>query len=114
MPAVRKDITIQAGSFEPIYWLITDPETGDPIDLTDGFTASGTVSTREDGHGTVLLTLVNADFRRTTEGHIYYEPSSATSANWAFRNGHYQFELRHPNGQDIRFAEGRFIVDPEV
>ena len=114
MPAVRKDITIQAGSFEPLYWLISDPTTGDPIDLTAGFTVSGTVSSRDDGRGVDYLTLADADFRRTTEGRVYFEPDSDTTAAWTFRYGHYQFEIRHPNGQTVRFAEGKMVVDPEV
>lgn len=114
MPAVRENLTIQAGSFEPIYWLVSDPTTGTPLDLTTGFTVSGAVATRPEGDGDTLLTLTDSNFRRTTTGQVYYEPSSATSAAWTFRYGHYQFELRHPSGQDIRFAEGRFIVSPEI
>lgn len=114
MPAVRKDIVIQAGSFDPLYWIITDPATSDPIDLTAGFTVTGTVSTREDGLGHDLLVLTDADFHRTDDGRIYYRPSSTASAGWGFRYGHYQFELEHPVGEVVRFAEGRFVVDPEI
>lgn len=114
MPAVSKDIVIQAGSFEPEYWTFTDPTTGNVIDLTAGYTVSGVVSTRSDGLGVDMLVLGDGQFRRTVTGRVYYEPTSATTAAWTFQFGHYQFELRHPNGQDIRFAQGRFIVDPEL
>jgi hypothetical protein len=114
VPAVCKDITIQAGSYEPRYWEIRDGITNELLDLTGGYTVSGVVSSRDDGRGTDYLTLTDADFRRTDNGRIYYEPSSDTTASWTFRYAHYQFELRHPSGQDVRFAEGRFIVDPET
>lgn len=115
MPAVRHNLTIQAGSFEPTYWLITDPVTGTPVDLTaSGFAVSGVVSTRFNGRGTTLLTLGDTSFRRTTTGRVYYEPASAVSATWEFRSAFYQFELSHPIGQDIRFAEGIFLVSPEL
>ncbi len=116
MPAVRKDITIYAGSYEPIYWLITNPATGNPIDLTTaGYLVAGVVSMRSDGNGTTLLTLTDADFRRTTTGRVYYEPLSSTSAAWVFSCGHYQFKLINPvAGKDFRFGEGRFMVEPEL
>jgi hypothetical protein len=115
VPAVRKDLTKEAGSFEPEYWVFTNRETGALIDLTAaGYSASGVVSTRGDGNGTTLLTLTDADFRRTAEGRIYYEPPSATTAAWTFRCAHYQFEVTHPIGEDVRFAEGRLIVEPEL
>ena len=114
MPPVRKDLTKYAGSFEPEYWAFTDPTTGNPIDLTAGYTVSGTVSTRSDGYGTDLLALTHVNFRRTATGRVYFEPSSATTAAWTFRHAHYQFELRNPAGQDMRFAEGRLIVSPEL
>lgn len=115
MPAVRKDLTKEAGSYEPEYWSFTASTTGDPIDLTaPGYSVTGVVSTRSDGNGNTLLTLTDADFRRTDTGRVYFEPSSATTAAWTFRYAHYQFELRHPSGQDIRFAEGRLIVEPEL
>lgn len=114
MPAIRRDLHIQAGSFERLYWVFTNPDTGDLIDLTAGYLASGVVSAREDGHGTDYLTLTDDDFRRTATGRVYYEPSSDETATWTFRFAHYQFELTHPAGEDVRFSEGRFLVDPEI
>lgn len=116
MPAVRKDITKEAGSFEPEYWSFTDPTTGTPIDLTTpGYSVTGVVSTRSDGNGTTLLTLTDTDFRRTTSGRVYYEPSSTTTAAWVFSYGYYQFKLKNPiAGKDLRFAEGKLLVEPEV
>lgn len=116
MPAVRKDLTKEAGSFEPEYWSFTNPTTGTPIDLTvPGYSVSGVVSTRSDGNGTTLLTLTDVDFRRTSTGRVYFEPSSATTANWVFGYGHYQFKLKNPAaGKDLRFGEGKFLVEPEL
>lgn len=116
MPAVRKDLTKEAGSFEPEYWVFTNPTTGTPIDLTaPGYSVTGVVSTRSDGNGTALLTLTDADFRRTSSGRVYYEPSSSTSASWVFNYGHYQFKLINPvAGKDVRFGEGKYLIDPEL
>lgn len=114
MSSLVRGIIIQAGSFEPIYWLFTNPATGMLVDLTAGYSVSGKVSTQPYGNGTTLLMLADADFRRTADGRVYYEPHSATSAAWTFRVGHYQFKLRHPVGEDIRFSGGLFAVSPEV
>lgn len=115
MPAIRADLTIQAGSFERRYWVFHSSDTGEPIDLTTGYTVSGQVSASSTSPATGLLTLGDSDFRRTSDGRIYYEPPATSSASWTFRRGHYQFEL-HPQSadKDVRFAEGRFLVSPQV
>lgn len=114
MPALRNAIRVEAGSYEPRYWVFTDPDSGTPIDLTVGYTVTGVVSTNSDGTGTRLLTLTDADFRRTNTGRVYYEPSSTTSAAWTFVRGFCQLKLHHPSGETVRFAEGPFHKDPEL
>lgn len=115
MPAVHAALTIEADSYEPRYWLFTDPDNGALVDLTaSGFTCSGTVAAQPDGSGQVLLELADVDFRRTNTGRVYYEPDSATTAVWAFRYGYYQFRLAHPSGETVRFAEGSFRVSPAL
>lgn len=114
MVAIRRDLIIQAGSYEPVYWTFTDPESGSPLNLTAGYLVSGAVADKSNGHGTVLLLFNDNAFRRTDVGRVYFEPSSAVTASWLFRFGYYQFEIRHPSGQDVRFSEGRFIISPEL
>lgn len=116
MPAVRSDLRVQAGSYEPIYWDITDPDTGVPVDLTQaGYSVAAVVASRPDGTGQVLAELDDATvWRRTDTGRIYFEPSSALSSMWTFERGYYQAELSHPSGETVRFSEGRFTVDPEL
>lgn len=117
MPAITWDITVEAGSYEPSYITITNPDTGAPIDLTQaGYNVSGVVATRDQGDGAVLLTLPSSSpaWRRTATGRIYFEPASAISAAWTFRQGWHHIELTHPSGQTVRVAQGRFVVDPEL
>ncbi|GEL20845.1 hypothetical protein [Pseudonocardia asaccharolytica] len=116
MPAVRADLIVEAGSYEPQYWVITDPDSGQPLDLTaPGYLVHAVVSSREDGTGDVLLDLPDTSvWRRTADGRIYFEPPSALSAGWGAVRGFYQAELSHPAGETVRFSQGRFIVDPEL
>ncbi len=113
MPAVRADILVQGGSYEPLYWTITDPVTAVPIDLTaPGFLVTGAVATRLDGTGVKLLDLVDGEvWHRTANGRVYFQPSSAASKGWGIVHGYYQADLTHPSGQTVRIAEGRFAVD---
>ena len=114
MTAIRTAIRIEAGSYEPMYWTFTDPDTGEPLDLTAGYTAGGVVSARSSPGGTHLLTLVDTDFRRTAEGRLYFEPTSVESAGWTFKTGYAQLELTHPSGETVRFHDSRLSVSPEL
>lgn len=116
MAALLWDITVEAGSFDPSYIVISDPDTGVPLDLTaTGYAVSCVVATRADGTGTVLLTLPDDSvWRRTADGRIYFEPPAEMSSMWAFRRGHHQIELTRPSGPPVRVAYGRFHVSPEL
>lgn len=115
MPAIKAPLLIEAGSYEPQYWLFVDPDTGAPVDLTaSGFTAALTVNSSQDGDGVDLLTLTDSSFLRTNNGRVYFQPSSATTSTWTFGSGYYQAELSHPSGETVRFSEGRFVVSPEL
>lgn len=114
MPAVIAPINIEAGSYEPRYWLVTDPVTLQPINLTvTGFVVTGEVQTRSNGSGAVVLALPDALWRRTTDGRIYFQPDSATTAAWPSVSAYYQAEISHPSGETVRFSEGPFTVDTE-
>lgn len=110
------DLYVKAGSFDPVSWTITDPASGLPLDLTvSGFSVSGTVASHNDGTGVTLLELADADvWRRTSTGQIFFQPPSAMSTLWPAVSAYYQAELTHPSGEDVRFAEGRFIVDSDL
>jgi len=110
------DIYVKAGSYEPIVWAITDPDTGAPLDLTGvGYLVTGVVATRNDGSGTKLLDLLDAEvWARTTEGQIFFQPPSDVSTAWPMVSAYYQAELSHPSGQKVRFAQGRFVIDAEL
>lgn len=110
------DLYVKAGSFDPQVWVVTDPASGLPLDLTvSGYAVTGVVASHNDGTGTVLLELVDDEvWRRTSSGQIFFQPPSATSAEWPAVSAYYQAELTHPSGQDVRFAEGRFVIDTDL
>lgn len=117
MPAHTWHLRVEAGSYEPQYIVITHPVSGAPVDLTEtGFLVHGVVATRPDGQGAVLLDLPETSgvWRRTNTGRIYFEPAAAVSSLWTFRRGFHHVELRHPIGQPVRVAAGRFTVSPEL
>lgn len=115
MPALRVPLRVQAGSYEPEYYLISDGDTGLPVDLTQpGYEVTGLVATRPSGGQTLLELPDDSVWRRTTEGRIYFEPSSMDSSTWTFRSGYHQVELSHPSGETVRILEGRFTVSAEL
>lgn len=120
MTAIDWPLAVAAGSYEPQFITITDPDDGTPVDLTaPGWTVTGVVATRADGTGTVLLTLPDGDgsvWRRTSTGRIYFEPPATVSAGWTFRRGFHQVELEPPAGPEftVRVAAGTFHVSPEL
>lgn len=117
MPAITWDLYVEAGSYEPQYLVLRDPDTGDLLDLTqDGYSVHGVVATRPDGLGAVLVDLPEASgvWRRTAEGRIYFEPASATTAAWTFRHGYHQVELASPSADPVRIAAGRLRVSAEL
>lgn len=116
MPAIVKDLRVEAGSYEPQYWVFTNPDTGALFDLTlAGYSVAGSVNERRDGTGAELLALPDASvWRRTATGRVYFQPHSVTSSTWTFQRGFYQAEITSPVGETVRFGEGRFFVDPEL
>lgn len=118
MPAIKWDLSVEAGSWEPEYIVVTDPDSGELLDLTaPGWAVHGVVATRANGSGTVLADLPDGSvWRRTATGRIYFEPTPAQSALWTFRGGYHQVELTPPAGADrtVRIAAGKFVVNPEL
>ena len=116
MARKNADLYIRAGSYEPIVWVVTDPDTGDPLDLTGvGYSVAGVVASTNDGSGAVLIELADAEvWARTVDGEIFFQPPSALSTTWPSVTAYYQAELTHPSGQAVRFAEGRFVIDADL
>jgi hypothetical protein len=110
------DLYIKAGSFDPMVWLVKNPDTGLPEDLTvSGFSVSGVVASHNDGTGVTLLELEDADvWRRTATGQIFFQPPSAMSTSWPAVSAYYQAELTHPSGEVVRFASGRYVIDTDL
>lgn len=116
MPALRAPLRVEAGSFDPVFFVVADGATGGQVDLTQpGYEVTAVVSDRPNGKGTVLLELPDSSvWRRTADSRIYFEPASMDSSAWTFRSGFYQAELSHVSGQTVRILEGKFTVDPEL
>jgi len=110
------DLYVKAGSFDPYAWTVTDPVTGLPLDLTaSGYLVAGVVATRDDGTGTTLLELADAEvWARTADGQIVFQPPSGVSTLWPSVSAYYQAELSHPSGQRVRFAQGKFVIDADL
>lgn len=115
-PAIKWDLYVQAGSWDPQYITLTDPDTREPLDLTaPGFSVHGVVATRTDGQGDILADLPdNSVWRRTTTGRLYFEPDPDLTSTWTFRRGFHQVEITHPVGQPVRIAAGLVLVSPEL
>lgn len=117
MAAITWDLTIEAGSWEPQYIVLSDPDTNQPLDLTaSGYTARMVVATRSDGTGTVLADLDDGEvFRRTDSGRLYFEPPVEITSAWVWRFGYHQIELTMPDlTKPVRVATGRVRVRPEL
>lgn len=117
MAAITWDLTIEAGSWEPQYIVLSDPDTNLPLDLTaSGYTARMVVATRSDGAGTVLADLGDEQvFRRTNTGRLYFEPAPEITSGWVWRFGYHQIELTMPTlDLPVRVAAGRVRVSPEL
>jgi hypothetical protein len=114
--AIHAPLKVEAGSFDPLYWVFLDKDTGALLDLTQpGYVVTGAVNERRDGTGATLRVLADGQvWRRTSDGRVYFEPHSADSGAWTFLHGHYQAELSHPSGETYRFIEGPFVVSPEL
>jgi len=114
--AAGHDIYWKAGSFDPLVWVVTDPVSGLPLDLTvSGFSASGVVATHNDGTGVTLIDLPDGEvWRRTSTGQIFFQPPSNVSSAWPAVSAYYQAELTHPSGEVVRFDQGRFVIDSDL
>jgi len=111
MPAVRADLTIEQGSYEPLFWTVTNPDTGEPLDLSSGFAAKAQA---RDVAGVLLYEWTGPQLDLTADGRVYLRTPSAVSAGWTWRDGRYSVELTHPAGETVRIAQGRVRVDPEI
>lgn len=117
MAATVWDLTVEAGSWNPSYIVLSDPDTNLPLDLTAaGYSARMVVATRSDGTGTVLADLDDGDvFRRTSTGRLYFEPPVAITSAWVWRFGYHQIELTMPDlTKPVRVATGRVRVSPDL
>lgn len=109
--SLRVPLTVLQGSYDPIYWTFTNPDTGALIDLTaSGFLVTGAVVDFIGGVTTLTELVDGVVWQRTAEGRIYFAPPSVVSSAWGFSTGYYQAELSHPLGETVRFAEGPFTL----
>jgi hypothetical protein len=110
---VRDDIEINQGEDWSYKWVVRDPETSDPIDLT-GWTGKGEIRSRPGS--TVLYTWGPSNMSLNASGECTISVPSVDSSAWLWvgSEARYDIKLTNPSGKNIRLAEGLVIVSLEV
>lgn len=112
---LKWDMCILAGSWQPSYITILDPDSGEPLDITSGYTARMVIAQRSDGRGLKLAEFtIGTGLRLASGGRLYFEPAEAVTSAWVWRRGWHQIELTHPSGRIVRVAAGLVTVSAEL
>jgi len=111
---VTEDLVINQGEDWSYKWVVLDPVTGDPMDIS-GWTAKGEI--RERPGSPVLYTwTTGSNITLTALGEcIISVPSAASSAwTWVGITARYDIELTNLSSKKVRLAEGEVTVSLEV
>jgi hypothetical protein len=109
-PPVNATLVIPQGTTWIRRWRISDPDTGEPRDLTN-WTARGSIRATVDA-ATVLYAFPN--IAPDPSGYITITVLPAESSTWVWRYGVYDIELVDPLGRVARVSQGAVRVSPEV
>lgn len=111
-PPINATLVITQGATWERRWHITDPETGEPRDLTE-WSARGQIradhsaaETLYEWTGDAITCDINGDVTITV--------TPAESSAWAWRDGVYDIELVDAGGRVTRISQGAVRVSPEV
>lgn len=109
-PPINATLVIQQGTTWERRWRITDPESGEPRDLSE-WTARGQIriSHAED---TVLYEWTDIDC--DADGYVTIAVTPTESSAWTWRDAVYDLELVDPTGRVARIAQGAVRVSAEV
>lgn len=115
-PPVEANLVVPKGATFRHKWTLTDPGTGDPLDLTQsGYSALGQVRAWY-GSATVYHEWssdeVNLVLR--ANGELEIVVTGIESTIWTWWYGVYDIELTDPSEEVTRVASGSISVSPEV
>jgi len=111
---IVEDLEINQGEDWTWKWIVKDPVTGDPLDLT-GWTGKGEI--RMQPGDPVLYTWVtgtNMTLNEDGEVLITVPHASSTAWTWGALVARYDIELTNGSGKKVRLVEGDVKVSLEV
>lgn len=113
-PPVYSLLVIRQGMTERFRWPVTDPVTGDPVDISS-WSARGQVR-KWPGADEVLheWSMDAGNLTLGADGNLTVTVQPAVSSAWDWSEGRYDIELTMPNDDVIRVAEGTVMVSSEI
>ena len=110
------NLLIKQGTSWGWSWEVLDPNTGDPMDLTD-WTVRGQV--RESLSSTSVLYEWDSELTPVANavvslGKVEILVTPAESRAWVWTSGRYDIELTNPVGKVVRISQGSVRVSREV
>jgi hypothetical protein len=107
------NLLIKQGTSWGWEWDILDPNTGDPLDLTD-WTVKGQVRESFDSPSVLYEWSTEAGNAIVSTGKVEVVVNPDVSAAWTWRVGRYDIELTNPAGKVARISQGSVKVSREV
>jgi hypothetical protein len=113
-PPVYSPLVIRQGMTERFRWPVTDPVTGDPVNISS-WSARGQVR-KWPGAAEVLheWSTTAGNLTLGVDGLLTITVSPSESSSWDWSEGRYDIELTMPNDDVIRIAEGAVMVSAEI
>ena len=112
VPPIFSTLIIQQGTTWQRRWLITDPDSDAPRDLS-GWTARGQIRIHQADVGPVFE-WQGSGITCDEDGYVTVSVTPDQSSTWNWRDGYYDIELVDPSDQVVRIAQGYVRVSPEV
>lgn len=111
-PPINATLTIPQGTTWEKRWRITDPDSGEPRDLSE-WLARGQI--RANHSETVILhEWADESVTCDADGYVTITVTPTESSAWAWRDGVYDVELVDPTGRVARISQGAVRVSAEV
>jgi hypothetical protein len=111
-PPINATLVIHQGTTWERRWRITDPDTGEPRDLTE-WSARGHIRLFQSDVDPTYEWM-GSGISCDADGYVTVRVTPAESTAWTWRDGVYDLELVDPTGRVARIAQGAVRVSPEV
>jgi hypothetical protein len=114
VPPIVADLVIEQGTTWSVRWVVSDPDTGVPLNVS-GWTVRSQV--RDPIESDVVLhewSTAGGTITADASGNVTLLVAPATSSAWAWVRGRYDVELISPQSEVTRLAQGRVRVSHEV